>query len=547
MPPRYSYWTIIAGGLPTAFRAYERDELMPTFTRLREKHPDAELRWFARGKLWESPDAARADTEKRRGGFAREESRPSRAPRGEGSRDGARAQSPATPDRARHRDLPGGPPRNREWRPGGEHRDPRQKYKDAKKAKNLDRRREKFARKHGDGDRFRAPDAPPDAAPGPPKRFQPEHRGKGPAAPKRFRPEHRGAGPATPKRFQPEHRGAGPATPKRFQPEHREGGSAPREDGRPRYDNRPRDEFRPREERDGRDRPPRRDEWRNKPFGPPPKRDWNPPRDGGPAAPKRFQPEHRGGGPAAQKRFQPEHREGGKREWDRPREGGPAAPKRFQPEHRGGGPRPRDDNRPSFDRNRPGPARPDWRNKAAGPPAPPSGSPKRDWERPRDGGSREKPQSDKFRPRGRDEYRPRDEYRSRDERDRPAGPPRRDERPSSDRNRTSPTRPDWRNKPAGAPAARKRDWDRPRDGGPVSPKRDWDRARDGGRPFQRKGFERNQGTEEPTEPPKPRGPNREPRPSEMPEPGSPPRPTEPAVPPPGPPERGRLVKPKRRP
>src|SRR5688572_8841269 len=485
MPPRFSYWTIIAGGLPTAFRAYERDELMPTFTRLREKQPDAELKWFARGKLWESPDAARADTEKRRGGFAREDSRPPRAPRGEGSRDGAGADPPVTPDRARHRDSPGGPPRNREWRPGGEHRDPRQKYKDAKKAKNLDRRREKFARKHGDGDRFRAPDAPPDAAPGPPKRFQPEHRG------------------------------AGPATPKRFQPEHREGGSAPREDGRPRYDNRPRGEFRPREERDGRDRPPRRDEWRNKPSGPPPKRDWNPPRDGGPAAPKRFQPEHRGGGPAA--------------------------PKRFQPEHRGGGPRPRDDNRPSFDRNRPGPARPDWRNKAAGPPAPPSGSPKRDWERPRDGGSREKPQSDKFRPRGRDEY------RSRDERDRPAGPPRRDERPSSDRNRTSPTRPDWRNKPAGAPAARKRDWDRPRDGGPVSPKRDWDRARDGGRPFQRKGFERNQGTEEPTEPPKPRGPNREPRPSEMPEPGSPPRPTEPAVPPPGPPERGRLVKPKRRP
>src|SRR5687767_15468260 len=60
-----SYWTIIAGGLPTAFRAYERDELMPTFTRLREKQPDAELKWFARGKLWESPDAARADTEKR--------------------------------------------------------------------------------------------------------------------------------------------------------------------------------------------------------------------------------------------------------------------------------------------------------------------------------------------------------------------------------------------------------------------------------------------------------------------------------------------------
>ena len=30
MPPRYAYWTIIAGGLPTAFRAAEREELLPT-------------------------------------------------------------------------------------------------------------------------------------------------------------------------------------------------------------------------------------------------------------------------------------------------------------------------------------------------------------------------------------------------------------------------------------------------------------------------------------------------------------------------------------
>ena len=38
MPPRYSYWTIIAGGLPTAFRAARRDELLPTFARILEKH-----------------------------------------------------------------------------------------------------------------------------------------------------------------------------------------------------------------------------------------------------------------------------------------------------------------------------------------------------------------------------------------------------------------------------------------------------------------------------------------------------------------------------
>jgi hypothetical protein len=86
MPPRYSYWTILAGGLPTAFRAAERADLLPTFNRIREKHPDAEMKWFARGRLWASPEDAKADLL-----------------------------------RARAR-------RSRDWRPGGEHRDPRQKF-----------------------------------------------------------------------------------------------------------------------------------------------------------------------------------------------------------------------------------------------------------------------------------------------------------------------------------------------------------------------------------------------------------------------------------
>src|SRR5688572_14363160 len=105
MPPRYSYWTIIAGGLPTAFRAYERDELVPTFTRLREKHPDAEMKWFARGKLWESPDAAREDTERRRGGFSPEAPRQPRIPERDRARSGGTAGDPPR-ERARHRDLP---------------------------------------------------------------------------------------------------------------------------------------------------------------------------------------------------------------------------------------------------------------------------------------------------------------------------------------------------------------------------------------------------------------------------------------------------------
>ena len=93
---RFLYWTIVLGTEPTSFRASEADELLPTLTQLRRKHPDASLRWFQRGRLWLSPDDAKA-------ALARE-------------RSDARGR-PAT------------------WRPGGKHVDPRQKYIDAKKAK----------------------------------------------------------------------------------------------------------------------------------------------------------------------------------------------------------------------------------------------------------------------------------------------------------------------------------------------------------------------------------------------------------------------------
>ena len=121
MPPRYAYWTIIAGGLPTAFRAAERDELLPTFRRIHEKHPDAEMKYFARGKLWTSPEEARNAAEARR----------ARAAHG----------GPGRGDT---------PPPGRDWRPGGDHRDPRQNFKDAKKARNLTRRRRRFARSEQD-------------------------------------------------------------------------------------------------------------------------------------------------------------------------------------------------------------------------------------------------------------------------------------------------------------------------------------------------------------------------------------------------------------
>jgi hypothetical protein len=107
MPPRYSYWTILAGGLPTAFRAAERADLLPTFNRIREKHPDAQMKWFARGRLWESPEEAQADRQR---------------------------------ERVR---------RERDWRPGGEHRDPRQAFKKTR-ARNP-RREHKPGRLEGTG------------------------------------------------------------------------------------------------------------------------------------------------------------------------------------------------------------------------------------------------------------------------------------------------------------------------------------------------------------------------------------------------------------
>ncbi|MGH9176440.1 MAG: hypothetical protein ACRD1H_18870, partial [Vicinamibacterales bacterium] len=59
MPPRHAYWTILVDDQPTAFRAHDPEELRPTLNRLREKHPSAVMKWFERGKLWESRDAAR--------------------------------------------------------------------------------------------------------------------------------------------------------------------------------------------------------------------------------------------------------------------------------------------------------------------------------------------------------------------------------------------------------------------------------------------------------------------------------------------------------
>ncbi|HEY8549033.1 MAG TPA: hypothetical protein VIL35_03670 [Vicinamibacterales bacterium] len=110
---RLLYWTIVIGEEPTAFRARDAADLQPTLVQLRRAHPEAEIRWFQQGRLWSSPEEARTVLKRER-----EEAR----------------KRPKT------------------WRPGGTHEDPRQKYKDAKKAKwaRFKEAIRKRAERHGD-------------------------------------------------------------------------------------------------------------------------------------------------------------------------------------------------------------------------------------------------------------------------------------------------------------------------------------------------------------------------------------------------------------
>jgi hypothetical protein len=90
MPPRYAYWTILIDGKATAFRAHEREELLPTFNQLARKNSDIVMRYFARGRLWDNPEQAQWAN--------------------------------------RNRDVRPAEPRDRSWRPGGQHKDPRARF-----------------------------------------------------------------------------------------------------------------------------------------------------------------------------------------------------------------------------------------------------------------------------------------------------------------------------------------------------------------------------------------------------------------------------------
>src|SRR5258707_14821088 len=91
MPPRFAYWTILIDDKPTAFRARDREELQPTFTQLKRTNENVAMKWYAQGQLWDSPEAQRA----------------------------AR-RAPATFT---------GEKRGGDWRPGGAHKDPRDRFK----------------------------------------------------------------------------------------------------------------------------------------------------------------------------------------------------------------------------------------------------------------------------------------------------------------------------------------------------------------------------------------------------------------------------------
>jgi hypothetical protein len=117
---RLACWIIVAGTEPTAFRAMEREELLPTLRQLQRTQPDATLKWFARGRLWESPEQAQ---------------------------DAGRQRPPKRPAK---------------WRPGGKHVDPRERY-----TLTRDQKRARFKRRlrPGDaapssGERRRPPEGP---------------------------------------------------------------------------------------------------------------------------------------------------------------------------------------------------------------------------------------------------------------------------------------------------------------------------------------------------------------------------------------------------
>ena len=127
MPPRYAYWTILIDQKPTAFRAREREELLPTFAQLRRTNPDVVMKWFARGRLWDNPEQAQwagknaqQGREKRTGDWRPGGKHEDPRARFEKKHRDTRGPRPPRPDTPSASGAPGAPPEKRApWRPAG--------------------------------------------------------------------------------------------------------------------------------------------------------------------------------------------------------------------------------------------------------------------------------------------------------------------------------------------------------------------------------------------------------------------------------------------
>ena len=139
MPPRYAYWTILIDNTPTAFRAREREELLPTLQQLRRTNKDVVMKWFARGRLWESREEERDSWQRRKTPVGVTPERHGAKASASGSREPLRgAKTPSNsagsgaPAQGKERRAPRDEEkekRGRDRRPGGQHKDPRDRFK----------------------------------------------------------------------------------------------------------------------------------------------------------------------------------------------------------------------------------------------------------------------------------------------------------------------------------------------------------------------------------------------------------------------------------
>src|SRR4029453_9920134 len=110
MPPRFADWTALIDNVPTAFRARDAADLLPTLHQLKRKNPNVVLKWFSGGRLWDSPEAATEARPRRPPPAGEKAGGPARGPRGaRGARMGPRAIDSARRRTGRERRGPRGP------------------------------------------------------------------------------------------------------------------------------------------------------------------------------------------------------------------------------------------------------------------------------------------------------------------------------------------------------------------------------------------------------------------------------------------------------